>query len=402
VRIAILYPHNPWPPRTGSHSRVLAIARSLRKAGHAVLFVSSTYGSDQPWTIDAREALVNHGLASEIALYDRPLLERVRRRTWARWLHSAERPCPCSATQRHWVANRFAAFGPDVVIVNYAMLESWLPAVGRRGYKTVIEMHDFVSVNMTLREVAREWLQTDAKRPQSQRDEAWFDSAINARNEFSPATWELECYRRFDTTVAISPVDAATLHSLAKDCEVTVVQHCPSIGSPRSDRSGLPVIIGSDNPFNKQGAILFRDAVVPRIRATCPSFRFNVVGALADTFRSCPEAIPLGYVADLEREVLPTARFLIAPTFLGTGQQTKVIDCMAAGIPPVLFRDAAARLDLKHRETALTAESVRTFAECCKTLLTDATTLAALSDKSIEHVRHLQGVDYSATVLAAS
>lgn len=401
MRVAIVYPHNPWPPRTGSHSRVLAIARSLCQAGHSVFFLSSTFGSDQAWPSTARDALVSRGLASRVDVYDRSLFERVRRRTWARWLYTPDRPCPCSAAQKYWVRQRLASFDPDVVIVNYAMLESWLPSPGRRDYKTVIEMHDFISVNTVLRDVAREWLRSDEQRPGPQRDDHWFDSALAARHELVPAAWELDCYKRFDTTVAISPVDAATLRLLAKDCAVKVVPHCPLSRPRRSDRSGLPVIIGSDNPFNMQGAVLFRDAVLPWIRVTNPSFRFHVVGALADAFASCPEAIPLGYVADIEREILATARFLIAPTFLGTGQQTKVVDCMAAGVPPVLFSDAAARLDLKHQKTALVAESVKTFAECCETLLTDETSLATLSDGAVEHVKRLQGLDYSAAVVGA-
>ena len=362
------------------------------------MLLSSTYGTDQRWNSSSRNALVRNGLFERVAVYENFLFERIRQRTVARLFPPQHLPAPASRLQRRWVATQLQAFRPDAVLVNYAMLAGWLPSGIHGSLPTIMEMHDFVSVNAVLRESVQHWLKADAERAPSLRDAQWFDAAVASRHDPIPMPWEVTCYSKFTLTIAISPVDAETLHRASSGCRVEVVQHSPSRELRRSDHSGLPLLVGSDNPFNTQGAIVFRDAILPLILESDPSFRFHVMGAVSSLFQTCEQAIPLGYVKQPEDDVFPKARLLIAPTFSGTGQQTKVLDCMAAGIPAVLFSDAAARLQLDDQKNALVADTVQSFAEACLVLQHDAPLLARLGNNALHHVARLRNIDYSTIV----
>ena len=338
------------------------------------------------------------GLFERVEVYDNVLFERVRQRTLARLFSPKRRPAPASRSQQRWIAAQLRAFRPDLVLVNYAMLAGWLPSGIHDSLPTIMEMHDFVSVNAVLRESVQHWLKADAERAPSLRDAQWFDAAVAPRHGPMPMPWEVTCYSKFTLTIAISSVDAETLHRASSGCRVEVVQHSPSRELRRTDHSGLPLLVGSDNPFNTQGAIVFRDAILPLVLESDPSFRFHVMGAVSSLFQTCEQAIPLGYVEQPEEDVFPKARFLIAPTFSGTGQQTKVLDCMAAGIPAVLFSDAAARLELDDQKNALVTDTVQSFAEACLALRQDAALLSRLSNNALSHVARLRSVDYAAAI----
>src|SRR5947209_8027697 len=67
-KIACFFPHNDYPPETGTHRRFLEVAAALREIGCSVTLLSSPFSSHTPWDQAAIDGLKRGGLA-DVKLY---------------------------------------------------------------------------------------------------------------------------------------------------------------------------------------------------------------------------------------------------------------------------------------------------------------------------------------------
>jgi glycosyltransferase involved in cell wall biosynthesis len=75
-----------------------------------------------------------------------------------------------------------------------------------------------------------------------------------------------------------------------------------------------------------------------------------------------------------------SARFLVCPVFGGTGQQVKVVEAMAHGVPAVALRVAADRSPIQHEVNGMIANNAEEFAEHVLRLWKDPKLCAQLGD----------------------
>jgi glycosyltransferase involved in cell wall biosynthesis len=77
-----------------------------------------------------------------------------------------------------------------------------------------------------------------------------------------------------------------------------------------------------------------------------------------------------GFVPNLT-SLYELARFVVCPVFGGTGQQIKIVEAMAHGVPVIALRAAAASSPIVHEVNGLVANNAEEFAECVLRLWND-------------------------------
>jgi glycosyltransferase involved in cell wall biosynthesis len=98
------------------------------------------------------------------------------------------------------------------------------------------------------------------------------------------------------------------------------------------------------------------------MRSHCPDFQLDVTGTFNYAPRLTKGITYKGFVDNLQ-EVYENAGFFICPVFGGTGQQVKIVEAMAHGLPVVALKDAADKSPLRHEENGYIADTEDEFAE---------------------------------------
>src|SRR5690606_11765618 len=133
---------------------------------------------------------------------------------------------------------------------------------------------------------------------------------------------------------------------------------------------GDPVYVMSDTLLNQQGYAYFVRRVLPRVRAVDPRFSLRVVGTGCAAVRPA-DGIDLVGPVDSLADVYAGARFAVCSLIGGTGQQVKVVEAMAHGLPVVALDDLAARSPIVDGVNGLVASDADAFAAACLRLWSD-------------------------------
>jgi glycosyltransferase involved in cell wall biosynthesis len=395
MKILIFFPHNPWPPRSGAHRRCLEIIDGSKKLGHHVALASSTLSSEIPWEESSVAGLKKAGV-SDVHVYETTtadqeflgVLHRLRsmenklshpRKSLyyfrqllkhkppilATWRGATENP-PIDAIQntppdmRRWFAEVVKQMRPDVIIMNYAY---WDGLVDHRKLKStlrIIDTLDLVSLNRQMQGAIARYLPEPlaaSTTPDEVLQENFFASL-----QLDSARYEFKLFDRYDRTIAITATEVDVIRRVAHHTKVSwlpVTLQPVYISNTYSDAALFTV---GPNLFNTQGYLYFVKKVLPQVRASAPGFKLNVTGAFPFNTPAAGEGVTLsGFVPDL-KAVYAAARFFICPVFGGTGQQIKIVEAMAHGLPVVALRFAAERSPLRHEVNGLVADNAEEFA----------------------------------------
>lgn len=156
---------------------------------------------------------------------------------------------------------------------------------------------------------------------------------------------EAAAWRRFDSVVAINPVDRATIAGRIDRPVATIlpVIEYGNGGPPTRPAAGARQILylGTAAYHNVDGLRWFLDAVWPLVIATRPEARLAVAGNIKFAF---PEGAPgvdfLGRVDDLSALAADCA-FSINPLRMGSGIKIKMVDYFRLGLPCIVSREGA-------------------------------------------------------------
>jgi hypothetical protein len=175
---------------------------------------------------------------------------------------------------------------------------------------------------------------------------------------------EYEIYDRYRYTLCISEQERI---SVAANTQRTIATYlpmtCNAMWIPNTYCDEALLCIGP-NPFNSQGFYFFVQKVLPLIQKLNPDFCMKVTGHFHDYHPPTlvDGIVYAGFVDDL-KSTYETARFFVCPVFGGTGQQIKIVEAMAHGLPVVAFASAASRSPLRHGVNGLIADSAEEFAD---------------------------------------
>jgi glycosyltransferase involved in cell wall biosynthesis len=377
--VLVCFPHNLWPPRTGAHRRGLEFLGGLRELGCRVELASSTLSTDTPWEPSSVEGL--KAAADAVHLYeaapaDYAYRERLRKfyepdYLWlpvVRRLHPLGRREPPLDTRMHtppgmrrWFDRVVGEFAPDAIVMNYAYWDRLIDHARLKSVRTVIDTIDLLSLNVRMQKAVRQSLPSPlslAGVGEEVLREDFFE-----RQRLSASAAEFRIYDRYDCSVAITASEAEAIRRRTRRTKVVLV---PMTQEPRHVRNRYadpPLFPFGPNFFNTQGYLYFVKRVLPLVRAEAPSFELRVTGFYGDIIPPDPVEgiIFAGFLPDL-KEAYEGAGFAVCPVFGGTGQQVKIVEAMAHGVPVVALKPAADRSPLLHGVNGLVAHDAEEFA----------------------------------------
>lgn len=368
-KVLIFLPQNPYPPQSGFHKRCLEVIDGFKELGCEITLASSTDTTEQPWTAPVVQS-VKAGGVKAVEVYEWSLLDRQMVRGLRRFYGSMRKAAPLGSMIhtppgfRRWFARLVKRVSPDLVVINYAYWGKLLNHRKRGGQKPVVEVMetiDLLSLNLQMWQLLEKYLPpppVDA----SVVDEQILEEDFFTRRDLTADPEEYAIYDKYDYTIAISRQEA---ENIERHTVNTRVLHIPMTQTPAyiANRYDGPALFPTGpNPFNMQGYLYFIKRVLPLVRTRTPSFRLQVTGYCSERVRPEENILLSGFVPDLEA-VYESARFVVCPIFGGTGQQVKIVEAMARGVPVVALRAVSKRSPIEHGVNGLVADTAEEFAE---------------------------------------
>jgi glycosyltransferase involved in cell wall biosynthesis len=388
-KVLIFLPQNLYPPQTGFHKRCLELIDGCKQLGCEITLASSTQTTQQPWTPAIVDSVKRDGI-KEVEIYEPGFLDRQLAQGLRRFYGLKKIAPPLGSFIhtppgfRRWFARLIKRTAPDLVLINYAfwggLLDGRSSGNGQAAPVKVMETIDLLSLN------AQMWLLLEKHLPPPPVDASVIDDQILeedffTRRELAVHPDEYAIYDKFDYTIAISRHEAETIR---RHTAHTKVLHIPMTQSPRyidNRYDGAALFPTGPNPFNMQGYLYFVKRVLPLVRSRHPSFRLQVTGYCSERVAPEENIILSGFVPDLEA-VYESARFVVCPIFGGTGQQVKIVEAMARGVPVVALRAVAERSPIRHEINGLVADNAEEFAEHVCRLWDDTGLCRRLGDEA--------------------
>jgi len=350
--------------------RGLSILEALKKLGYSVTLLSSTLSSDTAWTGSAITALRDAGAADvqifEPTRVDRKVmgfLKRVHKRR-----HTEPRCGSLVYTppgMRIWFSHRMRCIRPTQVLISYAFwgpLNSLVKYVlpGAHAVST-IDSIDILARQTQLRQQIWAALPGSPVDPDLVHDEV-LDEHYFTDTPFPRDASEFAEYDRFDNTIAISTPDWRIIKANTKSTNAVLIPASFPHTSTVNSYSSPAIFATGPNPFNIHGYVYFVRKVLPPVLQCDPSFRLDVLGYAGTVVRGVPGVNLCGYVANLP-SAYASAAFALSPVLGGTGQQLKIVEAMAHGLPVVAFRSVAEGSPIIHGVNGLLAGDAAEFAQ---------------------------------------
>lgn len=395
-RALVFFPYLPHPVRDGAQARCAAMLRGLTALGYDVtLLVSTMTRPHAPTRNDVREAEAALGIAVQVheaAPGDHSFVSGIGLVYGTGW-----EGCTPPSLYRTFRA-LCATLAPDVVLINYGYWATLAQGLEPASAVRLVDMHDLVSLHVAM---SRELAAVMPVRPVDPGlvPQAALREDFFRQRSLAPSAHEFAAYEAFDGTIAISPIEAAIV---ARATSRTRVSHVPMTVTPTtcgSSHDAAPVYLMSDTLLNQQGYAYFVRRVLPHIRAVDPRFSLRVVGTGCSAILPA-EGIELVGPVDALVDVYSTARFAVCPLIGGTGQQVKVVEAMAHGVPVIALDDLADRSPIDHEVNGLRVSDAQTFAAACLRLWNDPRLAQRLGRAARETVRQSFDPAHLPTLLA--
>lgn len=349
--VIVFYPHNPFTPLHGSHQRCLQQLQDLCN-DYKIVFVSSSGLSDTTWPSNNSilQKISNDHKIAKILIFERtpigviskffivpakilyrlvpiPLLGRLKKRLirvfYSKWLES--------------VALRFQS---SAVIIHYTNW-SYLSRIDAGGIK-VLELHDLIPVNQYLSEKVINMLETDSLCESLKASESigYINNIIDVPTDVvKKLHQEVAQINTFDLAWMISHREERLLREVGMNIKSDIIYPLVTCSATHSERNSPAILPVGPNAFNTYSLQSFINDVIPLFDAEVSAKNeINVTGRLwGDRKISMPHPLNyLGIVSQYE-DLLSRSAFMIAPTFVGTGQQIKLFEALAFGIPVIAY-----------------------------------------------------------------
>lgn len=326
MKILVLTPQLPYPPRQGTTIRNYHLLRHLA-AAHTVDLLSflapgERLGQDSPL----------HALCRRIATAPQP-----RRSSRRRAIDTLASPLPdmglrLESAEMHDLARAWLAEGYDLIQVEGIEVAQY--AMQHRGRAAIVFDDHNCEYLLQQRNAF-----TDLRRPAR-----WPAAAYSLVQWRKLRAYEAAILRASDAVVAVSEADAAALRSLAPGVDIAVVPNGIDLDAYRpapdpGPAGGSLVFTGKmDYRPNIDAALWFGQEVLPLITARAPQARFQIVGMnphpRLDALRANP-AIEITGAVDDTRPYIEQGAIYVIPMRVGGGTRFKALEAMALARPIV-------------------------------------------------------------------
>jgi glycosyltransferase involved in cell wall biosynthesis len=387
-KVLIFFPHNPFPPKTGAHKRCLEFIAALNDIGCEVHFCSSTYTSDSSWeNFDIEYA---YQIKDSLNIYHAKIHERISQliaRAFYRIIRSNipfHSTVYCTNGMKKWFSNIQDEVNPNIIVINYVYWDSILGDRRDQSKIYVMETIDIVSINTKMRRVLSQFLPKNKNN--SWKINELCDEDFFEKRNIIPEIDEFDIYDKYDFTIAISEKEAKIINKSTKKTNLIWIPMTQEVIDIDNDYSGPALYPTGPNPFNLQGYYYFSTRVLPKILEQAPDFTLRMTGTCCPNVITSEKIKNLGFVNDLE-ELYKCSRFVIAPLIGGTGQQVKIIEAMAHGLPVIALKNIAESSPIIHGENGYIASDADEFAQYVLKLWGDPNLCKILGEKAKETIR---------------
>lgn len=386
LRVLFFFPHNLFLSRTGAHQRGLEMLTALTELGCDVTLFSSVVSSDAPWSGFSSGPLTNRPCRNLILHAPAPLE--------AAWMWAGRKAYRTLKMLSNVVSAGFEArligtsglstrsmrlqfrkavanIQPDVIFMSYGWWDGLLDHAGEGHRLRIVDTIDLISVATHMRSALQAaigtGIVTPASLPAETLREEFFD---DLRDPGAALAAECAVYDKYDVSIAISRSEGKVLEDKARKTRVVTIPMTRTPVAVRNTYEGAALFAAGLNPFNVHGYAYFVSRVLPSVRALAPQFRLEVTGTVCQRLAPTDNVLLSGMVDRLE-QVYADAPFLVNPVYGGTGQQVKIVDAMAHGVPVVALDRAALGSPMRHGENGLIAKNAEEFSSHVATLWRD-------------------------------
>jgi hypothetical protein len=366
-KVLCFFPQNPYPPRAGCHRRCLEMAAGLKEIGCEVTLLGSTlYAHTTTWEPSSIQTLKTDWF-SDVHVYRETPLDYRFIGLLNRFYQLVKREPPVNSAvysppgMRRWFTRIFHEISPDMILMNYAY---WDGLINHRRFKSVfrvIESLDLVTLNRQMYQAVVKYLPTPPISADQVEDhvlqEDFFEKlglAVHPR--------EFRVYDKYDYTIAISAKEADLIRQNIHKTKVSLIPMTQEPCYIPNSYAGPAVFPTGPNPYNIQGYLYFVKRVLPQVRSKVNSFSLQVTGYCCEHVAPAEGIVFSGFVPDI-KTVYESSRFLVCPVFGGTGQQIKIIEAMAHGVPAIALRSEAQSSPIRHGVNGLVANDAAEFAD---------------------------------------
>ncbi len=232
----------------------------------------------------------------------------------------------------------------------------------------------------------------------------WIAAAYSLAQWWKLRRYEAAICRQVDAVLAVSQVDREILARLAPRTPVALIPNgmdlsvYPEENSPPALDPPTLIFVGKmDYRPNIDAALWFGQEVFPRIQAGWPGVRFQIVGmnpsSRLDALRSNPGIQITGAVADV-RPYIRRAAVYVAPLRVGGGTRFKVLEALLSGTPLVSTRLGVEGIDVEDGRHLLLADTPQEFAQAVSRLLESQHTDRALVQELTREARRFVAARY--------
>lgn len=366
TRILVFFPHNPFPPRSGAHRRCLQILDGLHSLGAEIHFASSTHTSDAAWANTNADELHAAGI-SRLYLHQSNQWDARYIKYMHKFYHRARRIPPLDSANYappslvRWFRRLTNEVRPKFILMNYAFWGRLVSPAMQRAYPTAIDMHDFISLYRPRFLLMERYLASPPFSPARTDPQFLQEDFFDAHHfEIDPAEYAI--YDQYKYTIAITGADAALVKQHTHHTQVVTIPMTQEAVMLDNQYDRAALYTPGRNPFNIQGYLYFAARVLPRILEREPSFRLRVTGSVCDDLEATPGIDLAGFVSNLTG-AYAHAPFLICPILGKTGQQIKIVEAMAHGVPVIATAAAAGGSPIRHGENGFIAQDASEFAD---------------------------------------
>jgi glycosyltransferase involved in cell wall biosynthesis len=368
LKILFFFPHNPYPPHSGAHIRCLEILRGLVKYNCEVIFLSANVTPETTWDMAGIKSLKDIGIAEvftyQIGSFDKRIIWFLRK-FYSRF-HRIPKVNSLIYTppgMRLWFKKIQKSLKPDIIWMNYSYWDALIDRFGKKDAHLIIDYLDLVSRNYKMQKGVMEHFQRHESFWEPSNDIILNEDFFSGQ-DYGVDPVELRIITSYDRIVAISQDETNLIKKFENNADIIYIPVTYQPVICNNSYKGSVIFVTGPNRFNLQGLFYFIDKVLPHIIQKCPDFNLWVTGSCCNEVKPVKSVSLIGFVTDL-KNYYSDARFALGPVLGGTGQQIKIIEAMAHGLPVVATKYSASTSPIVHGYNGYIAGTAEEFAEYC-------------------------------------
>ena len=370
VKILIVTPQAPYPPRQGTTIRNFNLIRGLAAHHHIDLLTFLAPGEE----IGADSPL--HQLCGRIASVEQPTRTTAQRILTTLGGLTPDMGLRLQSASMHALIQTWTQeTAYDVVQIEGIELAQYGRAVAGRRKDAGRPALVFDNHNCEYLLQQRNAF-TDLRRPQR-----WPAAAYSLVQWQKLRRYEASAMRDADAVVAVSEADRSALLDLGVGTPITVVSNGIDLDAyqpaPRPASASKTIVFTGKMDYrpNIDAVLWFAHTVLPLVSVHAPDARFQIVGMnphpRLDVLRGVPSIEITGAVADTRPYIHEAAAYVI-PMRVGGGTRFKALEAMACGAATVSTTLGVEGIGVSDGTEALIADTPEHFAQAVLRLLDDA------------------------------